>query len=351
MSCASIQEYEGSNFEKLPPLTAKVISEPVQFDTDDPAIWINEEDPSKSLIIGTDKEVGGGIYAFDLEGKIQKSITEMDRPNNVDVAYGLKIGNRKVDIAVTTERMSHRLRVFSLPDLKVLDHGGFPMFRDETVSEFREVMGISLYTDPEKGDIYAIVGRKAGPLDNYLEQYLLSDDGDGGVKATLVRKFGKFSSVKEIEPIAVVNELGYVYYSDELFGIRKYYAHPDSGNTELAVFGKDDFARDMEGISIYKVSDETGYIIVSDQQVNHFNIYPREGSSGNPHAHNLIKSIELSTSSSDGNEVTSRGLNENFPCGLFVAMSEEKTFHYYSWSDMAGDELFCAPDGGGTSHK
>ena len=35
-------------------------------DPDDPAIWINKEKPSESLIIGTDKPIGGGLYAFDL---------------------------------------------------------------------------------------------------------------------------------------------------------------------------------------------------------------------------------------------------------------------------------------------
>lgn len=322
-----------------------VISEEVEFDTDDPAIWINEQNPSESLIIGTDKEVGGGIYAFDLDGKVQKSITGMDRPNNVDVAYGLQIGGEKVDVAVVTERKAHQLRVFSLPDLEPIDGGGLPMFFNETNPEYREVMGISMYTDQMTNDIYAIVGRKDGPSDNYLEQHLLSDDGNGGVKATLVRTFGKYSGVKEIEAIAVDNELGYVYYSDEIFGIRKYYAHPDSGNTELAVFGNDDFVRDMEGISIYKADNSTGYIIVSNQQINHFNIYPREGSPENPHEHKLIDSLELFTRGSDGNEVTSRVLSEKFPHGLFVAMSDEKTFHYYSWSDLAGNNLFHAPNG------
>ncbi len=102
------------------------------------------------------------------------------------------------------------------------------------------------------------------------------------VKATLVRKFGNFSGTKEIEAIAVDDAMGYVYYSDEGFGIRKYYAEPAKGNQELAVFGKTGFAQDHEGISIYSSTDTTGYILVSDQQTNRFNIYAREGAKGNP---------------------------------------------------------------------
>jgi len=70
-----------------------IVTEPVNFDSDDPAIWVNPKDPSKSLIIGTDKDINGGLFVFNLEGKIQKdlSVTGLQRPNNVDIAYGLTL--------------------------------------------------------------------------------------------------------------------------------------------------------------------------------------------------------------------------------------------------------------------
>ena len=42
------------------------VTEIIPHDTDDPAIWINPEDPSKSLIIGTDKDDDGALYVYDL---------------------------------------------------------------------------------------------------------------------------------------------------------------------------------------------------------------------------------------------------------------------------------------------
>ena len=96
---------------------------------------------------------------------------------------------------------------------------------------------------------------------------------------------------------------------------------------------------DREGISIYKVNDTSGYILVSDQQANQFHIFKREGEPDDPHRHTLIKIIKVSTNDSDGSEVTSRALNDSFPGGLFVAMSDDKTFHFYSWKDIAGEEL------------
>jgi 3-phytase len=310
-------------------------TEPVQFDTDDPAIWLNPDDPAQSLVIGTDKDENGALYVYDLKGKIlqNKVVKGLKRPNNVDIAYGLMLGGKRVDIAVTTERLTHKLRIFTLPNMKAVDNGGIPVFENETAEGFRDLMGIALYTSPE-GEIYAIAGRKTGPQNGeYLWQYHLSDDGHGQVKGVLKRKFGFYSGKKEIEAIAVDNELGYVYCSDEQFGLRKYYADPAKGNKELSVFAKEGFKEDHEGISIYKVTDSTGYLLVSDQSANQFKVYAREGNN------QFIKTIRMSTNNSDGSDVVSMPLNQDFQHGLFVAMSDNKTFQFYRWEDMAGKEL------------
>ncbi|MBN8822988.1 MULTISPECIES: phytase [unclassified Spirosoma] len=316
-----------------------IITDTVRHDTDDPAIWINPADHAKSLIIGTDKDQDGGLYVFDLNGKIVKEVHDLKRPNNVDIAYSLKLAGKPTDIAVTTERFTHKLRIFSLPDMQPIDKGGLDMFVGDTTSGFRDLMGIALYKAPS-GILYAMVGRKTGPTTgSYIGQYKLEDDGSGHVKATLVRKFGTYSGKKEIESIAVDNELGYVYYSDEGVGVRKYYADPERGNNELALFAKTGFAEDHEGISIYKTGPKTGYLLVSDQGANQFHIFRREGEPGHPNEHKLLKVVKVAAQVSDGSDVTNVALGKQFPHGLFVAMSEGKTFHYYRWEDIAGKDL------------
>src|SRR3954470_12289752 len=96
--------------EMLPP---RVISAATRYYTDDPAIWINPTDPAKSLVVGTDKNKDGALYVYDLDGKIVKVVDGLKRPNNVDIATGLLLGGKPVDIAVTTEREMHRLRVYT----------------------------------------------------------------------------------------------------------------------------------------------------------------------------------------------------------------------------------------------
>jgi 3-phytase len=351
LSCFALSTCETSTTTDSSQPTGKVqpiiITEPVMFDTDDPAIWIDKVKPSNSLIIGTDKDENGGLYAFDLNGKIlpDRTVFELKRPNNVDIAYGLVLSGLATDIAVVTERLTHNLRIFSLPNLKPIDGGGIPVFEGDTIAGYRDLMGIALYTSPDS-KIYAIVGRKTGPTEEgYLAQYLLEDNGAGIVKATLIRKFGKYSGNKEIESIAVDNELGYIYYSDEGVGVRKYFANPAKGNNELALFATTGFTQDHEGISIYKINDGTGYILVSDQQANQFRVFSREGTTKNPHDHTLLKVINASTEESDGSDVTNVSLNDQFKSGLFVAMSTDKTFQFYRWEDIAGTDLKVAPNG------
>lgn len=320
-----VQTIAGNN-DAIKPV---VVTGTVLEDSDDPAIWINKNNLSQSLILGTDKsDENGGVYVFDLDGKKNTAltVTGLKRVNNVDVAYGLTVGNSKVDIAVATERGTNSIRVLSLPDMKLIDGAGIEVFKGETE---RSPMGVALYTRPGDGKIFAIVSRKSGPAEGYLQQYLLHDDGNGKVVGDLVRSFGKYSGKKEIESVAVDNELGFVYYSDEQTGIRKYYADPAKGNAELAMFGQGQFKEDNEGISIYKLTDSTGYILVSDQSANKFNIYSREGND-----HKLIASVPVSTDQSDGSDVTSISL-PGFEGGMFVGMSTDKTFQYYRWVDIA----------------
>lgn len=309
------------------------VTQSLPHDTDDPSIWINPIDASKSIIVGTDKDTNGGLYAFDLNGKIVAQSEPLKRPNNVDIAYGLLVNGEKIDVAVTTERETNKIRVFSLPDLKAIDNGGISVFDGELL---RDPMGIALYTRSGDHAIFAIVGRKSGPSGSYLWQYELTDAGNGTVGAKVVRKFGAYSGKKEIEAIAVDNELGMVYYCDEQFGIRKYVADPDSKNndTELAIFGKGDFKADNEGIAIYKKTATTGYILVSNQQANTFMVYPREGVNGDLNHYPLLAEIPTSTIECDGADVTNADLGGAYKNGLFIAMSNGMTFHYYSWDSI-----------------
>ncbi len=319
------------------PVAPRVVTTPAKHDTDDPAIWVNRANPAESLVLGTDKHADGALLVYGLDGVEKKdlSVRGLARPNNCDLAYDIALGEGTADLVVVAERLAHRLRVYRLPDMVPVDGGGIPVFEGERA---RDVMGIALYRRPRDGALFAIVSRSdfGAPTQGYLHQYRLVDDGTGVIRGLFVRAFGEWSGRKEIEALAVDNELGYVYASDETYGVRKYLADPgaEDAEDELGEFGRTGFARDHEGISIYPTGPGTGYILVSDQQANTFRIFPREGTAANPHDHPLLGVVQLSTDESDGSDVTAVEL-PGFPGGLFVGMSTDRTFQFYAWDDIA----------------
>jgi 3-phytase len=313
----------------------------VPHDPDDPAIWIHPTEPARSLILGTDKqEAKGGLYAFGLDGTRRQSIAPLDRPNNVDVEYGVSIGGRSMDIAVVTERKQHRLRVFALAadgSMTEMAPAGLPVLAGAS-GEASEPMGIALYKRPRDGAVFAIVAPKAGPATGYLWQYRLDVDASGHLTAAPVRRFGRFSQSGEIEAVAVDDELGYVYYSDEGFAIRKYHADPDhvEAARELATFGTEGYDGDREGLAIYENAEGTGFLVSSDQVPNatRLKLYRREGAPGNPHDHSAVQTVLTTSDSTDGLEVSSRPL-PGYPKGLLVMMSSRpRTFLIYDWRDI-----------------
>jgi 3-phytase len=329
-------------------IEAEYATAPLANDPDDPAIWVHPTDPSKSLIIGTMKVAApaGAVVLFGMDGQIRQVFSGIDRPNNVDVEYGMRVGGQTVDIAVVTERLARQLRVFRIDGAagRLVDLGGIPILEGQE-GEAGAPMGIGLYRRARDGAIFAIVAPKAGPRQEYLWQYRLSDAG-GRITATLVRRFGNFSATtvreeNEIEAVAVDDALGYVYYADEAEGIHKWHADPDHSEAarELAHFGRSGFRGDREGIAIYAFPDGSGYIVCTDQvdEDSEYHIFPREGVPGNPHDHSKeVAVVRGGADATDGLEISSSGLGPGLPNGLMIAMnSAERNFLVFRWQDIA----------------
>jgi len=315
-------------------------------DADDPAVWINRTDPTRSLILGTNKVAapGGGLYVFALDGSVKQVVAPLDRPNNVDVEYGFQSRSGPIDIAVVSERLQHRLRVFRVTESGVvpLDEGqGIAVMEGET-GEARMPMGVALYKRPRDGAIFAIVAPKTGPTTGYLWQYRLDvDPASDLVRGTFVRRFGHFSGTGEIEAVAVDDALGYVYYADEEYAVHKWHADPDHADAgrELATFGREGFKGQREGIAIFTRDDGTGFIVTSDQieGSSQLRVYPRQGQPGRPHEHDPAVGVMItSADSTDGLEIVPSGLPGDLARVLLVMMnSRDRNFQLYGWGEVA----------------
>ncbi|MDQ7053597.1 MAG: phytase [candidate division KSB1 bacterium] len=319
----------------------------VTKDADDPAIWIHPTDPAKSLVIGTDKARGKpGLYVWDMNGK-QVQYVPIERPNNVDVRYGIRIGGELVDVAVTNSRPLKELKVYKIDPqtqrlVDITTPSGIPL--DELAIPY----GLCLYKRPRDGALFAILSSKSGDTKN-LYQYRLEDDGQGRVRGRFVGKFGNNRIKSIVEGLVADDELGYLYACDETVAIRKFYADRDLGkDDQITAFAqKDGISGDREGIAIYKCADGKGYILVSSQGNSVVKVYPREGDNGDPTKHSLIMTIDTKRSKeTDGLDVTSRPAGPNFPYGFLVTHdSPNKRFNLYAWEDIAQSTLTICPDG------
>lgn len=313
-------------------------------DPDDPAIWVNAADPGASLLFGTVKVAApvGALAVFNLDGSIRQMIGNLDRPNNVDVEYGLDLDATPTDIAVVTERLGRKLRVFGIPPSGALrEITGSKAITLDAPGDQGAPMGVALYRRPRDGAIFAIVAPKAGPKSGYLAQFRLADDGTGRVGGALVRHFGDFSGSGEIEAVTVDDELGFVYYADEASGIHKWHADPDApgAERELALFATNGYKQDREGLAIYQTGAGTGYIVSVDQLPGDsiVHLYKREGEPGRPHDHSaIVSSFRLGADGTDGLDATSTALGARFPNGLLIIMnSSARNFLITDWRDIA----------------
>lgn len=331
-------------------LEAALATAVVPDDPDDPAIWVHPTDPSRSLILGTNKVAApnGAVVVFGLDGRVRQTIGNIDRPNNIDVEPAVRLGSGTVDLVVTTERLKHRLRAFRIDpeDERLHELGSVPVLEGE-VGERGEPMGIALYRRASDGRVFAIVAPKLGSATNYLWQYALGIDAAGTLTGTLVRRFGAFSGIGaepgeagEIEAVVVDDELGYVYYSDERFGIRKWHADPDhvDRDKELAVFGRSGYEADREGLAIYQEAGGGGYLISVDQIEGGsvLKAYRRAGEPGAPHDHSkVVFDVKTAADATDGIEATSRAF-PRWPAGVVVMMnSGPKNFLVFDWRTLS----------------
>ncbi|MBL0160903.1 MAG: phytase [Bryobacterales bacterium] len=309
-----------------------VVTESVDGDPDDPAIWMNVRDGGQSRVVATVKRAApdGSLVVFDLKGKIVQQVKGIDRPNNVDVEYGLMLGGKPVDIAVTTARNSGTMWVFAIDgttgELRDVSRGGLDVFAGE-VDGRKRPMGIGLYKRPKDGVVFAILSRKEGPGKGYLWQYRLEDAGDGNVRAVKVREFGDYSGRGEIEAVVVDDAQGMVFYSDEGAGIHRWAADPDDprAGSELGLFGTQKYGGDREGLALAE-----GRVVSTDQMAggSRFHVY-RDGQ--------LEGTVETDADSTDGVEASGAELGADFPKGMVVVMnSKGRNFWLYRMPEFLG---------------
>jgi 3-phytase len=301
---------------------------------DDPAIWVHPTDPSKSLVIGTNKQ--GGLYVYSLTGETHQYLPD-GKVNNVDVRYGVPIGDRKITLVAASNRTDASISIYEMDEetrmLKNIADGVQP-------TGMPDPYGMCLYQD-QTGKTYVFINEK----DGLVRQWALSEGAPGRVQATVVREFVVGSTA---EGCVADDDTGILYVAEEDVALWKYSAAPDGGDKREKITDpimNPALKDDLEGVSIYYGEGEKGYIVLSSQGNNSYALFERQA----PHAYlgsfrviaDGAKGIDGS-SETDGLDIISTPLGDAFPYGVFIAQdgrniapTENQNFKLVPWERIA----------------
>lgn len=232
-------------------------------DADDPAIYVNPDNPEDSFVITTFKN--GGLRVYDLEGNEIQSITPEDiRYNNVDIAYGVEYISQlagetaTVDLAIASDRANDTIAVFAInPNATDSPFPGDGILTDVTAFDVPETIfgvddgeatayGLATYTSVVDGKNYVFVSQADGNQVAQLEITARLGAADGlEVSAEVVRIIdvplvGANGNSPEpedgqVEGMVVDRETGYLYVGQEEFGIWKYNAEPNDNTAPVLI--------------------------------------------------------------------------------------------------------------------
>ncbi|MGH8973653.1 MAG: phytase [Acidimicrobiia bacterium] len=295
---------------------------------DDVAIWVNHSDPTKSVIIGSDKQAGLNVY--DLAGHQIQTITADGVANDVDVRYGFPMSGQAVDVVAvagngflrfyTVDPATGQLtNVTSGTIAPVVPHGG-------------KVSGVCLYRSPVSHDLFAFADATSGQM----QQFRLKEDpaSPGKIMVELVRggALGEWdvseAAGSPVENCVADDELQTLYVSEQGVAIWKYGAEPGASiATRTAVdvpVPTGHFTADVEGLALVPTSATTGYLIASSQGSDAFEVYKREGANEFVREFHIVDGTTVDgCSRTDGIEVAVANLGPAFPDGLFVCQDNK----------------------------
>jgi myo-inositol-hexaphosphate 3-phosphohydrolase len=310
---------------------------------DDPAIWVHPIDPSRSLVIGTNKsQYGvGGLHVYDLSGQQLSKVAHGTSYNNVDVRDGFPLGAETVPLVAATNKSANSIDFFKIDTAT----GGLTIV-GSVASAPTGLAGLCMYRSPVSEKFYAI-GTHAGS--GVVEEFELAGN-TGTVAGRLVRSFDVGPA---IEGCAVDDELMHLYVAAEPKGVWKYGAEPTAGTGRTLVDHtgpEGHLVADVEGIELWYGPSGTGWLLVSSQGESTFAVYTREAPNTYKGEFDVTASATIDdTNETDGIDVTSALLPPPFEGGLFVAHDHSpdgqtaSNFKYVMWSDIATALGLSAP--------
>jgi 3-phytase len=309
---------------------ASVETEGTGGDADDPAVWVNPDDPAQSLILGTDKEAG--LFVFGLDGA-ERAFLPDGKLNNVDVRP-FQLNGVAIGLAGASRRDDDTL-VFYIVDgsgVSPAEPFAHPALTDE-IPGLDDIYGFAMAQDA--GGTYALVNFKSG----HVLQYRI-EDAAGQLRLTLARHWQVGT---QPEGMVADDTAGHIYVGEEDKGIWRFPLDPRLPATPLAVAGipSDCLPRDdVEGLAIHD-SPNGRFLVASAQGIHRAALFRLDGEAV-PACEALVEIVPGAVdgvTETDGLDAVSVAL-PGHPDGVLVMMDDQNAgyttnFKVIDWAAIA----------------
>ena len=294
---------------------------------DDPAIWVDPVDPTRSVVIGAD-HADGSLTVYDLAGERLQRL-QRDRANNVDLRPGFPLGGATVPVLGVAG--GHRVSFFTLDPatrrLANVTAGGEHL-------NVTGAHGLCLYRSSLTGRFYAFV---TSNQTDTITQYELNGDS-GMVAAQLVRTIDIHPRVPDGRdaPLegCVTDDAGRsLFVGEHDWHIWRYGAEPtDPGGTGDRVMVDSTlpegghFDPDVEGMTVVEMPGGERFLVASSQGDDTFTVYRATA------PYEFFRKVKVVASATadgcnrtDGIDAVAVNLGPSFPQGIFVCQDNQNT--------------------------
>jgi len=294
---------------------------------DDPAIWVNPQDASKSRILGSNKKQG--LLVYDLEGR-QTQFLPSGRLNNVDVRQDLRFGGERFDLALATQRDEQSMVLYTI------DAGGELAEAARLPTGLGDIYGTCLYRTQE-GGLDAFVNDK----DGRYEHWQITRAG-GKFGAKLARQF---KVATQPEGCVADDRSGLLFVGEEDKALWVTSAKADQPATLKMVMPVGEWLHDdIEGMGIYH-GQKHSYLVVSSQGNSSYVVFdaapPFKVRGAFRVGMDPVTGID-GASETDGLEVSSANFGGPFARGMLVVHDGFKrmpdgaqNYKAVAWDDVA----------------
>jgi len=295
---------------------------------DDTTVWIHPSAPGNSVIVGTNKQLG--LVVYNLNGK-KLSENKVGKINNIDSRAGFITGNGQLHLMAGSNRGKRAIDFYTI---------------DPTQLSLQTVGSLSLGYEP-----YGVcVGYLPSASKETLSVFVTTKDGTidqwevSHSNAFQFKHVQKLKVRSTVEGCALHDQTGDLFVGEESTGLWRFQLM--NGNVQSLVDkagSGGNLVSDVEGVTIYQRPGAIGYLLVSSQGDDSFHVYDMKDFLHRGRFRITKNGSIDGVIGTDGIDVISEGLNDQFPNGFFVAQDdvnesnfsrENQNFKIVDWNEI-----------------